>query len=271
MKERQPHNQSFNNDKPWARAILAGRAADRRRLEVARSMDGWTLRMNWPTARLRQRIGAVLLVAVIVIVIVARFAAGGSPSGDDLTVVNGYGGALKVSFLTDPAVAEILEERYGLRVHIEERGSIELACGKPLGDDVDFVWLGDSVALARYTNRGCTMIRADNVYNSALVLYSWTPVVDALVEAGVAETTVDGAYTIDFARLVDLMMAGTTWAEIGLPQLHGKIIVQTTDPARSNSGLLFAGMLANTLNGGDVVNPATVECSQPQGICSSSS
>jgi hypothetical protein len=219
-------------------------------------MDRWPRWMNLPTSRLRQRLGAVLLGAVIVTVIVAQ--AWPTPNTDDLTVVNGYGGALKVSFLNDPAVAEILEEKYGLRVHIEERGSIELACGKPLGDDVDFVWLGDSVAVARYTDRGCTMLRADNVYNSPIVLYSWTPVVDALVEAGVAESTADGAHTIDFAHLVDLMMAGTTWADIGLPQLHGKIIVQTTDPARSNSGLLFAGMLANTLNGGDVVNTTTV-------------
>ena len=141
---------------------------------------------------------------------------------------------------------------------ITARGSVELACGMPLGDDDDFVWLGDSVALARYSDRGCTMLRSDNVYNSPIVLYSWAPVVDALVAAGVAEVTPDGAYTLDFAQLVELMMAGTTWADIGLTQLHGRIIVHTTDPNRSNSGLLFAGLLANTLNGGDVVNTTTV-------------
>jgi ABC-type Fe3+ transport system substrate-binding protein len=188
-------------------------------------------------------------------VIVARL----WPDGNgNLTVVKGYGGELKVNFLTDREVADILEDKYGLRVNIIPHGSVELACGMPLGDDVDFVWLGDSVALARYADRGCTMLRADNIYNSPVVLYSWAPVVDALVAAGVAETTADGAYTLDFAKLVDLMMAGTSWADIGLPQLHGRIVVQTTDPTRSNSGLLFAGMLANTLNGGDVVNTTTV-------------
>ena len=68
----------------------------------------------------------------------------------------------------------------------------------------------------------------------------------------------NGAYTLDFAHLVELMMAHTTWAQIGLAQLNGGILVQTTDPNRSNSGLLFSGLLANTLNGGPVVNPTTV-------------
>jgi hypothetical protein len=215
------------------------------------------------SASLRQRLGALLLVVVVAAVIVAQLWPEDPPlpvpgPGGDLTLVTGYGGELKVNFLTDPAVAAILAEEYGLQVKITPRGSIELACGMPLGEDVDFVWLGDSVALARYVDRGCTMLRSDNVYNSPVVLYSWAPVVDALVAAGVAEMNADGAYTLDFAKLADLMTAGTTWADIGLVQLHGRIIVHTTDPSKSNSGLLFAGMLANTMNGGDVVNTTTV-------------
>jgi hypothetical protein len=260
MKDRQPQTTS-HEESPKVRVILPGGPGTPRAVSTAFPSP---FRLGQLSAGLRQRLGALLLILVVVAVIVYQVWPGNSGS-DTLTVVNGYGGALKVSFMEDPEVAAILAEKYGLQVDITAVGSIDLACGMPLKDDDDFVWLGDSVALAIYANRGatypdrgCTMLRSDDVYNSPIVLYSWAPVVDALVAAGVAETTADGAYTLDFAKLVDLMMAGTTWAEIGLPQLHGRIIVHTTDPNRSNSGLLFAGMLANTLNGGDVVNATTV-------------
>ena len=41
-----------------------------------------------------------------------------------------------------------------------------------------------------------------------------------------------------------------SWKEIGLPELYGNVSIDTTDPAKSNSGNMFAGLLANTLNGG---------------------
>jgi hypothetical protein len=263
MKER-PSPKQPHDDTPKVRGLLTGGPDKPASHDAVWTVSPSTLRAGRLPTGLRRRLGAVLLAIAIVTVIVSRSWPGGNPPspgpavGDDLTVVKGYGGELKVNFLTDSAVTTILAEEYGLRVDITKRGSIELACGMPLGEDVDFVWLGDSVALAKYRDLGCTDIRADNVYNSPVVLYSWAPVVDALVAAGLVETTADGAYTLDFAHLVDLMTAGTTWTDIGLPQLHGRIVVHTTDPTKSNSGLLFAGMLANTLNGGDVVNATTV-------------
>jgi hypothetical protein len=216
-----------------------------------------------PPAMVKQRLGAVVLAAVIVAVIAASAWPGGDTPGStprpDQLVVKGYGGGLKANFLHDPEVQAILADRYGLQVDITSIGSIDLACGRQFGPEDDFVWLGDSVALARYQDRGCTMLRAESVYNSPVVLYSWTPIVDALVAAGVARVTAGGAYTVDFRRLVELMMAGQSWSTLGLPQLHGRILVRTTDPARSNSGFLFAGLLANTLNDGNVVDTTTVD------------
>ena len=50
--------------------------------------------------------------------------------------------------------------------------------------------------------------------------------------------------------LTELIESGTEWADIGLPALYGTVSVGTTDPAKSNSGNMFAGLLANTLAGG---------------------
>lgn len=212
----------------------------------------------------RQRLGAlVLLVAAIVVAVVVanpgdlRRSAADS-RGDDLTMVTGYGGALKVSFLTDPEVATILEDRYGLQVEITKAGSIEMLCDLPL-DGMDFIWAGDQSSLAIYSDCGGTMVQSANVYNSPVVLYSWAPIVDALVDAGIARIESDGAYSVDFNQLVTLISEGTTWEEIGVEGMHGRVTIHTTDPARSNSGYLFAGLLANAMNGGEVVNEASVE------------
>ncbi len=53
-----------------------------------------------------------------------------------------------------------------------------------------------------------------------------------------------------------MVSEGTPWRELGLQQLYGRMNIITTDPTRSNSGNQFAGLLANMLNGGEVVDDA---------------
>ena len=59
-------------------------------------------------------------------------------------------------------------------------------------------------------------------------------------------------------KLTDLMLADTSWADIGLPELYGSVSVDTTDPVKSNSGNVYAGLLANVLNGGETVDETSV-------------
>ncbi len=56
-------------------------------------------------------------------------------------------------------------------------------------------------------------------------------------------------------KFVAAVKEGKTWADIGLPQLYGSISVKTTDPTKSNSGNMFAGLLANTMNGSKLLIP----------------
>ena len=68
---------------------------------------------------------------------------------------------------------------------------------------------------------------------------------------------------MDMAGLVAEIEAGTTWADLGLPELYGTVAVNTTDPVRSNSGNMFAGLLANVLCGG-VADADSVEAVLPR-------
>lgn len=214
--------------------------------------------------RARRPLGAAILAVVIVVVIVARMARGEDDPGPDagLTVVHGYGGQLKANFLADPAVIAILADRYDLTVDIDVVGSIAMlrkACDGSLAEGDDFLWAGDQSTLAIYQGCGGVTAGADNIYNSPMVVYSWSEIVDALVAAGYAELQGDGSYSLDLPRLVEHMVGGGTWDALGLGQYHGETLVHTSDPEKSNSGYLFAGMLANILNGRNVVTTATVD------------
>jgi hypothetical protein len=211
----------------------------------------------------RQLLGAGLLAVVIVVAVVVALVRGGGSGGGggkpSAITVKGYLGGEKTAFIADPEVQQILKDKYGITVDGTKAGSIEMVRDIALGQDVDFVWPADQVALAIYKDRQGTLLKAENIFNSPIVLYSWTPVVDALVAAGIAQQGEGGSYTLDLPKLIEWIVEGRQWSEIGLSQLHGRITIHTTDPAFSNSGYLFAGLLANVLNGGDVVSTTTVE------------
>ena len=92
-------------------------------------------------------------------------------------------------------------------------------------------------------------MKSEIILNTPIVLYTRSAVAQALVDSGIASLN-DGVYTVDMVKLTEAIEAGTAWADIGLPQLYGSITVGTTDPTKSNSGNMFAGLLANTLCGG---------------------
>ena len=83
------------------------------------------------------------------------------------------------------------------------------------------------------------------------MLYTHAAVAEALTAEGVFSQS-GGVLTADMEQLVALMESGAQWSDVGLPELYGSVTVGTTDPAKSNSGNMFAGLLANVLCGGSV-------------------
>ena len=57
----------------------------------------------------------------------------------------------------------------------------------------------------------------------------------------------------DFVAAVE---AKLPWKQVGLPELFGSIKVKLTNPAESNSGYTFTGLLMNTMNGGEIPDAA---------------
>jgi hypothetical protein len=215
-------------------------------------------------ARLSRYVGLALLVVVAVVLIVLRLPpirnrngngnTGGSPAPNQITV-RGIIGSEKAGLLDDPEIKQILHDKYGLTVDYKKAGSLQIAQGK--ATDQNFLWPGGQYPKELYERDHGQVPKSEVTFSSPIVMYAWAPVTQALLGAGIVEQT-EGISYVDLAKLLQVINDGKSWRDIGLPQVGGKVLVYTTDPTKSNSGNLFAGLLANTLNGGTVVDDSAV-------------
>ena len=90
------------------------------------------------------------------------------------------------------------------------------------------------------------------IFNSPIVLYSWDRIADGLVKGGFAEPAGGPRYTVDLLKVLKAIIAGETWEACGVSGLFGRARIVSTDPNKSNSGFMFAGLAASLLSG-DVI------------------
>ena len=188
-------------------------------------------------------IGLGILV-VVMIVAVAYVVINNSR---EVTEISGYVGGEKIGLLEDEEIQEIFRDDYGITIDYAKAGSIDMISADQTGRD--FLFPSNQTALELYEMANGEPVKSEIVLNTPIVLYTREAVAEAMVKAGLINKK-DGVYYVDMAALTKAVEDGRTWADIGLPQLYGSITVGTTDPTKSNSGNMFAGLVANTLCGG---------------------
>ena len=182
---------------------------------------------------------AVVIIAAVVYVCIGR--------SRTVTEINGYVGGEKIGLLEDEEVQDILRDRYKLAIDYAKAGSIDMITADATGRD--FLFPSNQTALELYEQINGKPVKSEIILNTPIVLYTRSAVAQALVSEGIASEAED-VYYVDMEKLTEAIESGKTWSDIGLPQLYGSITVGTTDPTKSNSGNMFAGLLANTLCGG---------------------
>ena len=101
----------------------------------------------------------------------------------------------------------------------------------------------------RYSVKGGSL-----TLNTPIVIYSWQKIVDALMQEGIVTET-DGVYYIsDMNKLMDYILEGKKWSDIGLGELYGKLNIASTDPVTSSPGATYYGLLLSTLSEGLVTD-----------------
>ncbi len=69
---------------------------------------------------------------------------------------------------------------------------------------------------------------------------------------------------IDTKRYLQMVAEGKTWKSIGLERQNGQMNIYSSDPTRSNSGFLVAGLMAVILNDGNMPDETSLTESLPK-------
>lgn len=177
--------------------------------------------------------------------------------------VTGFIGGEKESFVHNPKVVDLLARNHDIAMSARRAGSVEQVRDRALlNQNPGFLWPSSSVMVDLAKRNGVKIRQDEVILNSPIVFYSWTPVADALVKQGMARRIGNGSYVVDARRVIDGLLAGKNWKDLGVGALFGKARLQATDPRKSNSGFMFAGLVANLLTN-DVVDKATLAAVQP--------
>ncbi|MDR1931444.1 MAG: hypothetical protein LBQ57_01350, partial [Spirochaetales bacterium] len=193
--------------------------------------------------------GLVILIVIITSAFFYQVFIGSKP---EKIIIDGYLGGEKTGLFDDERFIGAMSTKYAAAIHYKKAGSIDMVSA-PL-DNIDYLFPSNYTALELYKQKyGSAYKRAEVVFNSPIVLYTRKSVSDAFKALGWVHTDGETEY-IDLGALINAILTDTKWSAIGLEELYGNIYVISTDPLKSNSGNMFAGLVANMLGGGEVAN-----------------
>lgn len=170
--------------------------------------------------------------------------------------ISGFIGGEKIPLVENQNFKDKVKKTYGLSMDYRKDGSLAMAEADTEGKD--YLWPSSQLALELFRKHGGKDLQNEIIFNTPIVLYSRKLVVDALIKEGIVREDT-GVHYIDMVKLANLMVEEKTWDDIGLGELYGPILVDTTDPNQSNSGNMFLGLLANALNGNKPVTMASID------------
>jgi hypothetical protein len=199
---------------------------------------------------------AGLIILVLVIISVFAYQTFLEP-GMQKIVIDGYLGGEKSGLFDDERFTKTMLKKYALSIHYKKAGSIDMISA-PL-ENMDYLFPSNYTALELYKQKyGSAYKRAEVVFNSPIVFYTRKSVAEIFKKQGWVHTEDETEY-IDLVKLINAVLADTKWSNIGLDELYGNMYVISTDPLKSNSGNMFAGLVANMLSGGEVATEESLE------------
>ena len=243
----------------------------------------------------KKYIGIGIFILLIGLIVGIKFIGDKNDGGNtNITTIYVATGGGKEDFIADSEVANILLKKYKIKV-VYDNWSNGKTISKPLIRES--VNLGNSEVITKIKNGESISINSDDVskydalftsdqrfydyyklspdkskneadryyvldggltLNTPIVIYSWKEVVNALIKEKIV-TKEDGVYYItDMNKLIDYILNGKKWKDIGLKDLYGNINIASTDPVSSSPGATYYGLLLSILSGGEI-NDATIE------------
>ncbi|HEY4250289.1 MAG TPA: hypothetical protein VGM87_03775, partial [Roseomonas sp.] len=172
-----------------------------------------------------------------------------NPGFRPATSLTGFVGGEKEGLLADPEIVAGLRGA-GFALVDRRAGSIEMVRDPALlRQDPAFLWPSSAVVGDIARRGGLTILREQVVLNVPIALFSWDRIADGLVNGGLARQLGPRHYELALDRLLPALLEGRAWSALGVGGQSGRARLLATDPNRSNSGFMFAGLAANVLAG----------------------
>lgn len=209
-------------------------------------------------------IGFVILVVLILVVAIVVAVKGFNNKENNTTTVYGAVGGGKENLLADDDFNKILTEKYGISVVNVSKSNGKLVKDPVLKDDgsnFDFIFFSDQRFYDYYKTPADksngeadreTVLSGSLTLNTPIVIYSWDIVVDALINENIVTESNGTYYITNMDKLLNYILEGKNWKEIGLNNLYGSINIASTDPITSSPGATYYGLLLSIMCGGEV-------------------
>lgn len=211
----------------------------------------------------------VLVTAIVLIMMNKGSGSGGSASaGDGPVKITCLGGSEKEGLINDPDVKRILRDKYGIEVNFNAQGSykqVQTPVDELKENKIDCLWPSSASAQAIFEGSGSSKAfgnsyEAASVLQSPEVLYANKEAADGLQKAGIVQMRDNAYFIVDLKRLLqDYLLPGKSWADVAVTLPSGPILINSSDPATSNSGMTLAQLELATVASGNPYQPATIE------------
>lgn len=164
-----------------------------------------------------------------------------------LTTVSCIGGSEKGPLMEDARVKQILADRYHLAVNFQSMGSldqVQLSTADLKQRKVDCLWPSSDgsklVFEAQHKTSDFSAYRAETVFRTPEVIYSGPASTDALTKAGIVQQRSGRYFIVNMKNLLlNYVLKGKRWEDLGTAGIKGPIKIGSTDPAQSNSGFML--------------------------------
>ncbi len=231
----------------------------------------------------KQIIGIIIFILLILIIVGIKFFGDKSKKSEEqsvdlskLTTVYVATGGGKEGFIANEKVVEIMQKKYGLNVVYDTWSNGKLIVKPLVRSDgttkYDAMFTSDQRFYDYYQLQPDKSKEEADRYNvldggltlnTPIVIYSWDEVVDALINEEIV-TEQEGVYYItDMNKLLNYILEGKKWSDIGLTSLYGTINIASTDPVTSSPGATYYGLLLSIMCESQV-NSETVEANLPK-------
>ena len=209
----------------------------------------------------------VALIAAVLVIMFAKRSGDGGLAGGGATRITCYGGSEKEELINDPDVKRILADSYGVEVNFIPKGSykqVQVPPDELRASKVDCLWPSSASAQAVFEGSGNSKAfgndyEAASVLESPEVLYANKEAADGLQKAGIVALRDGNYFIVDFRRLLEeYLLPGKSWSDLGVTLPAGPVLINSSDPATSNSGMTLAQLELATIASGNPYQPASV-------------